>query len=72
MSKWVTEERLTCVLASMVGKVNLEHTEAVIGLMFADIETEDDLLLGREERRMVANQTARMFRRRLDSKLDGV
>ncbi|KKN89774.1 hypothetical protein LCGC14_0236200 [marine sediment metagenome] len=72
--EWVTEMRLSHVLGSMVGEKGVEHTGEVIRAMVDDVlkESKDEAVIDKPARKAIGSLAANMFRRRLESKLDGV
>ena len=73
-AEWVTEMRLSHVLGRMVGEKGVEHTGEVIRAMVDDVlkESKGEAIIDKLARKAIGSLAARMFRRRLESKLDGV
>ena len=65
--EWVTEMRLTHVLNSLGGDVQIEQIPDVIRAMFADVEreAEGEIVMSKAARRAISKRTASMFKARL-------
>ena len=69
--EWVTEMRLSHVLGSLGGDVQIERTGDVIKAMIADVEreAEGEIVESKAARKAIGKRTAQMFKARLKSAL---
>ena len=71
--EWVTPMRLTHVIDTMGGDVQMEHMGDVIRAMLADIEreAEGEIIMSRAARKAISSSTVQMFKTRLQETLAG-
>ena len=69
--EWVTPMRLTHVLDSMGGDVQIEQMGDIIKAMVADVEREaaGEIVMSKPAKRAISSATARMFKQRLQDAL---